>query len=301
MKNKLLFLILIMSAATPWRSVVGAENLQSPPAGYSATEEIDVRRDYPMTTFREPRRMVIAEVEFEIRGSFVHDAVTMAEQYGILIGDTITVPGPYITAAINRFVARRQFSYVDIVAEPLDDERVKLIILLESVPRVSDWRFEGIRKGQATTLTDNMGLRQAQPLSDFDINRHKNYIRRYYRDKGFRNTEVDVRIETDPRYPSLVIVTFVIDRRHRVKIEEITFSGNEEFSDRRLRRALKNTHRRSWNIFRSAKLRDEKFEEDRDVNLIDFYNSKGFRNAFVLGDEVFDINERRIGIHIDLS
>ena len=35
--------------------------------------------------------------------------------------------------------------------------------------------------------------------------------------------------------------------------------------------------------------------------MIDYYNSNGFRNATILKDSVYDINDERIGIHIDIS
>ncbi len=139
-------------------------------------------------------------------------------------------------------------------------------------------------------------------LSDYDITRHSNYIKNYYSEKGFRNTKVEVRTTPDDRYPgaNLVIVTFVVDRGPKVKIGEINFEGNEAFSDRRLRRTFKNTHQVGPNIFRNFKLRDKKYAEDRDVNLIDFYNSKGYRNATVLGDSIYDVNDKRVGIDVSL-
>ena len=305
MTSRLLIFILTIitfcpaAVASPdvFRSQNYSASLQSP------TVDTTARQEYPVISYREQRRYIVNGVDIQIKGSFINDPIHMAEQAGIFIGDTINVPGPYITAAINKLVARQQFSYVDIVAEPLEGERANLIIYLEQTPRVSEWKFEGIRKGQATTLTTNMNLKQAQSLSDYDINKHKNYIRNYYKEKGFRNTTVEARVVEDSRYPqaNLVIVTFVIDRNDKVKIGNIAFTGNQEFTDKRLRRTFKKTHKVSWNIFQSAKLKDKEYEEDRDVNLIDFYNSKGFRNAFVKGDSIYNISENRLGINVDLS
>lgn len=304
MTSRLLILILTIATLCP-AAAASPDGSRLPGLAVGLQNPVDTtsRREYPVMDYRSHRQYIIDSVDIRIKGSFLNDPVHMAEQAGIFIGDTINVPGPYITAAINKLVARQQFSYVDIVAEPIDDERANIVIYLESTPRVSEWKFEGIRKGQATTLTTNMKLKQAQSLSDYDINKHKNYIKEHYKEKGFRNAEVDVRIENDERYPqsNLVIVTFIVDTKQKVKIGDITFSGNNEFSDNRLRRAFKKTHKKSWNIFQSAKLKDKEYEEDRDINLIDFYNSKGFRNAFVLGDSIYNISDNRLGIHVDLS
>ena len=45
---------------------------------------------------------------------------------------------------------------------------------------------------------------------------------------------------------------------------------------------------------------EKDYEEDKEL-LIDFYNSKGFRNAHILSDSIYTINEKRLGIHIKLE
>ena len=147
---------------------------------------------------------------------------------------------------------------------------------------------------------EKLKLKRGTELSDYVIDKNRKLIRDYFSEKGFRNTEVDVRIDNDSMLKQAVNVTFLIDRKHKVKIGKITFSGNEQFSDRRLRKTFKKTHQKSINIFRGAKLNENDYEDDKEL-LIDFYNSKGYRNANILSDSVFPINDRRLGIHIDLS
>ena len=45
---------------------------------------------------------------------------------------------------------------------------------------------------------------------------------------------------------------------------------------------------------------EKDYEEDKEL-LLDFYNSKGFRNAHILSDSIYKINDKRIGIHIALN
>ena len=147
---------------------------------------------------------------------------------------------------------------------------------------------------------EKLKLKRGTELSDYVIDKNRKLFRDYFSEKGFRNTEVDVRIDNDSMLKQAVNVTFLIDRKHKVKIGKITFSGNEQFSDRRLRKTFKKTHQKSINIFRGAKLNENDYEDDKEL-LIDFYNSKGYRHANILSDSVFPINDRRLGIHIDLS
>jgi len=97
-----------------------------------------------------------------------------------------------------------------------------------------------------------------------------------------------------------VNVTFVIDRKRKVKIGKINFHGNEQFKDKRLRRTFKKTHQKSINFFKSSKLKEDDYETDKE-NLIDFYNSKGYRNFTILSDSIYPINDRRLGIDLSVS
>lgn len=256
-----------------------------------------INAEYPIVDYSQQRRYIVNEITFT--GVEVADPYGMAAEIGINRGDTVLIPGPYISSAINKLLARKQFSNVDIVAQPIG-EFVNLEIILTADIIVKDWFFTGIPKGQASTLKDEMKLKPAQKLNDYEINRHKNFIKEHFREKGFRNTSVEVKIDIDTAFRNFANVTFIIDRKERVKIGSITFSGNEVFSDERLRRALKNTHQRSINIFRSSKLNDKKYQEDLD-NLIDFYNSKGYRNAFVVADTIYFMSPNRLAINITVS
>ena len=143
-----------------------------------------------------------------------------------------------------------------------------------------------------TSLLDKLKLRRGSELSDYVLDKNKKLIKAYWAEKGFRNAEVDVRIENDTVRPQGVNVTFIIDRKDKVKIGRINFMGNQQFTDKRLRRTFKKTHQRSINIFRNSKLNEEDYAADKEL-LIDFYNSRGYRNATVVRDSIYFINNMR--------
>ena len=55
-------------------------------------------------------------------------------------------------------------------------------------------------------------------------------------------------------------VTFLINRKEKVKIGKINFVGNEQFNDKRLRRTFKKTHQKSINFFKGTKLNENDYE-----------------------------------------
>ncbi len=173
---------------------------------------------------------------------------------------------------------------------------------MSSFRSVRSWSFEGehIGRSKQKDLMDELKLKAGTELSDYVIDKNEKLIKKHFISKGFRNVEVSTRIENDSIRQNMVNVTFRIDRNEKVRVGSITFSGNTQFKERRLRRTFKKTHQKSINFFQNTKLNEEDYKEDKNL-LIDFYNSQGYRNATILSDSVYAINPERIGIHIDLS
>lgn len=219
---------------------------------------------------------------------------------GLIEGDSIYLPSNFISNAISRLWSQRFFSDVKIGAE-IEGDSLDLEVFLKERPRVYNWEFEGISKGKKKDLLEKLKLKRGSELSDYVIDKNQKLIRQYWAEKGFRNTEVGVRIDNDTLRPGqAVTVTFLIDRKSKVKIGKINFTGNEQFPDKRLRRTFKKTHQKSINFFKGAKLNEGDYENDKEL-LIDFYNSKGYRNATIVSDSIYPINEKRLGIDIDVS
>src|SRR5690606_1579613 len=72
-----------------------------------------------------------------------------------------------------------------------------------------------------------------------------------------------------------------------LEVIDVRFSGNEVFSERTLRKRLKNTPENRWWRFWSRETFDEEaFDEDLQ-NLVAFYNDRGYYGARVLRDTFY--------------
>ncbi len=244
-----------------------------------------------------PRRYILRRVN--VRGVQYLNHQSVKSSAGLIEGDSIYLPSDFISQAISRLWDRKLFSDVKIGAS-IEGDSVDLELFLKERPRVYDWKFEGVTKGKQKDLMEKLKLRRGTELSDYVIDKNKRLIREYWAEKGFRNASVDVRIENDSMRPNVVNVTFVVDRKQKVRIGAINFTGNEVFTDKRLRRTFKKTHQTGINFFRNTKLKEADYADDQEL-LIDFYNSRGYRNATIIRDSIYPINEKRIGIDIDVS
>ena len=246
----------------------------------------------------EPRLYYIRNVN--VHGVQYLNPEILKSSAGLIAGDSVYLPSNFISNAISRLWSQRFFSDVKIGAE-IEGDSLDLEVLLKERPRVYNWEFEGISKGKKKDLLEKLKLKRGSELSDYVIDKNKKLIHNYWAEKGFRNTEVDVRIDNDTLRPGqAVTVTFLIDRKDKVKIGKINFVGNEQFNDKRLRRTFKKTHQKSINFFKGAKLNENDYEADKEL-LIDFYNSRGYRNATIVRDSIYPINEKRLGIDLEMS
>ena len=254
----------------------------------------------PMMNSNEKPRL------YHIRKVNLHGVTQMSESNlrtiaGLIPGDTIYLPSSFIANSISRLWSMNYFSDVKIGAA-IEGDSVDMEIFLKERPRVYSWNFvgEGIGNAKKKDLAEKLQLKRNTELSDYIIDKNEKLIKKEFTDKGFRNTEVKAIITNDSTMDNVVHVTFHIDRKEKVRVGEITFDGNDMFSDRRLRRTFKKTHQVSANFFRSTKFNPKEFENDKEL-LIDFYNSQGYRNATVTDEEVYDISGNRIGVHLKVD
>ncbi len=234
-----------------------------------------------------------------VRGLEHLDPDLVKASAGLVDGDSILLPSNFISNVISRLWSQRYFADVKIGAE-IEGDSLDLEVFLKERPRVFNWEFEGISTGKKKDIMEKLQLRRNSELSDYILDKNVKLIKEYWSEKGFRNAQVSYRIEQDSVRDQYANVIFEIDRGERVKIGRINFTGNEVFDDKRLRRSFKKTHQKSINFFKSTRLKDKEYEEDKDL-LIDFYNSKGYRNAHILKDSIYEYEPNRLAVDIDLS
>lgn len=226
-----------------------------------------------------------------------HDILRSAS--GLVPGDSVYLPGPFIQNAANRLWMQRYFEDIQIGAT-IEGDSLDLEVMLTERPRVMNWKIAGVPKSKSADLINELKLKRGHELSDYVLDKNSKLIKKHFSDKGFRNCEVTATYENDSVIKQGVNVTFHVTKNPRVRIGAITFEGNKNFEDKRLERTFKKTHRVSIKFWQATKLLEPDYEEDKEL-LIDFYNSKGYRNAHILSDSIYRIDDKRIGIHIALS
>lgn len=261
-------------------------------------DTVDFDLDAPILTEGDGRLYYIRNINLHGVRYLNHDILKRSA--GLHEGDSIYLPSNFIYNAMQRLWAPRYFSDIQIGAT-IEGDSLDLEVFLRERARIISWNIEGVSNNKARDLMEDiLKLRRNTELSDYVIDRNVRLIKEHYASKGFMDCQVEVRITNDSVYEQCVNVTFDIDRGPKVRVGQINFEGNENFDDRRLRRTFKRTHQRSPFFWQNRKYNQEEFDEDLEL-MLDFYNSRGFRNATVLRDSVYYIDEETLGIDITVS
>jgi len=220
---------------------------------------------------------------------------------GLNVGDKIEIPGDVITNAIKSLWKQKLFSDVKISITKIQGSIVFLEIELAERPRLSRFSFKGIRKSEIDDIREEIKLVKGKIVTEHLKTTTDNKINEYFIDKGFLNVTASVIEVKDTTLPNSVILKIDVDKGNRVKINDVTFSGNTEFEDKKLRRLMKDTKKRTWyNVLTASKLLEPAYEDDK-KKIIAKYNTKGYRDARIVKDTIYAFDEKSININITID
>ncbi len=233
-----------------------------------------------------------------------HDIIRSSS--GLIPGDSIYLSGSFVQNAMMRLWSQRYFEDIQIGAT-IEGDSVDLEVVLKERPRVMNWAVTGVPKGKAKDLIEEvLKLKRGYELSDHVTDRNIKLIKEHFGEKGFLDCEVEMKVEPDTVIKQAVNVTFDVKKNKRIRIGEILFEGNNNFEDKRLARTFKKTHKVSPWFWQKTKFNEKEYEEDKEL-MLDFYNSKGYRNANIISDSVYRMQitkknkKPRIGILIKIA
>ncbi len=205
---------------------------------------------------------------------------------GLAVGDKIEVPGDQITKSIRRFWKQGLFSDVKIEATKIEGNKIWLNIALKQRPRVSEVIYNGIKKSDKEDLEVKVGISKGSQMTPNLADRAETMVKKFYAEKGYYHTEVNVRQYKDESLPGYVKVEINVDRKEKTKVNAIYITGNEALNHNKINHAMKKTNDNNIiNFFRTKKFVQEEFEKDKQA-VIEKYNEIGYRDAYIVADSV---------------
>jgi len=217
---------------------------------------------------------------------------------GLNVGDKVQVPGDRISTAIENLWKQGLFEDIKITASKIEGNIIYLNIQVTERPKLSKYTIIGVKKGEADDLREKIKLSKGKVLTDVIIASALQTIKDFYIEKGFLDVKVNAKTEKDIKQDNTAVLNINVDKGNKIRIQKINFIGVKAFTPLKLSMTLKETKpKKWWNPFNAGKLKEADFEKDKKA-LIDKYNEKGYRDARIVRDSVYRVDNEHIDIDI---
>ncbi len=216
-------------------------------------------------------------------------------------GQTVTIPSAQLSSAVKKLWRLGLFSNVSIVLDSLVEDRAYISIILREQPTLAKIVFNDLNKTKQDKLKERVEtvLSVGRIVTDNDKVLSAEKVREYYIEKGFLDAAVKVAEVKDTIRENSIVLVFDIETNEKIKIEDIVFDGNVAFSDKKLRKLLKDTKKKGT-FLKKSKYIEDKYEEDK-KKLINFYTGKGFSDATITSDNVYRNEDGHLNIKIQIN
>ena len=205
-----------------------------------------------------------------------------------------------IQRAVKSMWATGQFKDISVRVEgEVGGGDVTLVWDVEEQDLLRNMTITGLTSMDRGEVGDTTGLTAGTPYSPVAVAEAKEFIRTGLAAEGIPFANIEERIE---RVADREIILFLdVEEGTRVTVADVTFAGNTVFDESELRGAMSVSPEGFW-WWRSGSYDGDRFDEDLQIGLPEFYAGRGYLDFEVVGDSlVIDptTGKTRIEISVD--
>ncbi|WP_028297562.1 outer membrane protein assembly factor BamA [Olivibacter sitiensis] len=216
------------------------------------------------------------------------------------VGDRIEIPSDATSNVVKNLMSQGLFDDVTLEADVVKNDTIYFNIAVVERPRLTRIDITGMSKSQTEEVRKRLNENTGRIINQNLINTTENTIRRFLREKSFLYPDIDISQRKDSSEVNNEILVVKVDRNKKVRAKRINFTGNKDFSDRKMRKYLKKVKQVAWwRIFGPGKFNYEKFETGKEA-LLSKLHDKGYRDAEILSDTVTQLDRRHVQIDIEV-
>ncbi|HUH25582.1 MAG TPA: POTRA domain-containing protein, partial [Flavobacterium sp.] len=282
-------------------------NAQEEPATTTSKTSTKDANELQTTTSKtddlQPKQYRLGTIK--VTGNYHFNELTIFTYAGLEKGQIINLPGEELSDAIKKLWKTKYFSDIAIYESSIEGDVLNLEIYLNELPRLKNVEILNLKKAKREELLKelsfavpntsttaakkqdkNIKIIEGKIINENLIATTKNYLTNKYRKDGFYNTKVtvDQKLHDDKKSADLIIS---INKGKKVRISDIDFEGNRQFTDAKLRKAMKKTKQKSplnpMRIFKPSKFIQNEYKNDL-TNVINAYKEKGYRDARITSE-----------------
>lgn len=260
-------------------------------------------QDFTLTdpTKQTPSEYIIEDVAVEgnvhTRTQFIINASSL------VVGSRIVYPGEDISNAVQRLYNSGLFSDIQLYVSRISGNQISFLIKVVEQPRIYEYRLENIKRSERRDLRDLITLIPGTAVTEANTAQAVNTIKRFYKQKGFWFTQVNIKTEPIEDADDRVILIFEISPGERPEVKDIEFIGNESYSDRRLHKQIKPLKQDAWwRIFGKKVFKEEDYREGLE-GVLSFYRNNGYADVRILKDSVYTYNYKggKRGVKVEVT
>ena len=272
--------------------VANAQNIGLPRLKRTVSEEA-------LVDYTSPKDYIIGGIT--VTGAKFLDPNTLISVSGLNVNDEIKIPGERISSAIKRLMDQGIIEDVSINITKVEGKTVFLELALKERPRLNKIVLNGIRKGEKETVEEKIKTYKGKVITDAMVKNIQNLVKKHYLDKGFRNCTVQVQQLADTVRINNAALVFNISKKSKVKIKDIQLNGINELPEWKVLSKMKGTKEKApLRIFTPSKFIAKKYKEDKE-KLVAFLNKNGYRNAQIVSDSVYEVDDKNINIVLNVT
>lgn len=242
--------------------------------------------------------------EITVKGNTSFSEQTIITYSGLRKGAEIMIPGEEISDAIKKLWKSNLFSDIEVYLLKTEGDNAFIEIRLSDLPELKEITITGVKKGKHETILKENKLQKGTKVTENLVTTTENYLENKYKKEGFLNTNVRIKtnqVTNDSIGKSLVNMVVDIDKGQKVKVKNIDFNGNSILSDKKLRKAMKNTKKiNPIRILKRSKFIQEDYKEDLS-SLVDTYKEVGYRDARIISDSLIINDDKTVSLKIELE
>src|SRR5690554_766955 len=249
-------------------------------------------------SYLDPQSYIIGGVT--VSGTEYLDNDVLITISRLVVGSRIEVPSEATSNVVTNLMAQGLFDAVELYADAIRGDQIFFNIHVVERPRLTRIEINGLSKSQTEDVRSRLNENTGRIVNENLFNTTRNTITKYLSEKNFLYPDITMTIVRDTTQANNEILIVDVDRNSRVRVDHINFTGNEEFSDRQLNKFFKGVRQKAWfRIFGPGRFKADKFVEAKE-NLIAKLHERGYRDAALLRDSVYQLNEKNVAIDIDL-
>lgn len=249
-------------------------------------------------SYLNPKNYVISAVD--VSGTKFLDKNVLITISKLSIGQYLEVPSEATAKVVKDMMAQGLFDDVELWADKIEGDNIFLTIRVVERPRLTRIDINGLSKSQTEEVRKRLNSNTGKIVNENLMNTTRATIKRFLKEKAYLYPEITLKAVKDSAQANNQILIADVDKKHKVRVKSMTFTGNEHFSQKELRKMAKPIKQKMWyRIFGPGKFKEEKYKEGKE-NLIKKMAAKGYRDAEILKDTIIRDGEKNVLVKFDI-